>query len=67
MSSNSTAEPLINAREAAEMLRCNERTVKRLADEKKIPAMRIGNRWRFLASMLDEWRRKELTSNRSKH
>ena len=48
-------EPLINARDAAELLGCNERTVKRLADEKKIPAMRIGNRWRFLASMLEAW------------
>ena len=38
---------LLTPREAAGFLRLNPRTVVRLAREGKIPAMKIGNRWRF--------------------
>jgi len=58
-----TLEPLITAKEAAAVLHCSDRTVIRYAERKEIPAMRIGNRWMFLPSMLDTWRRKKLLSN----
>jgi hypothetical protein len=36
---------------------------KAYAERGQIPAMRIGNRWMFLRSLLDEWRRKKLMGN----
>ena len=57
-------EPLITAEEAAELLSCSPKTVKRMAMQAKIPAMQIGNRWRFRASLLDEWMRDQLLSGR---
>ena len=57
-------EPLITAEEAAELLCCSAKTVKRMAMQGKIPAMQIGNRWRFRSSLLDEWMRDQLLSGR---
>ncbi len=56
-------ETLIPAREAARLLHCNPRLVKAYAERGDIPAMRMGNRWMFLPSLLDEWRRKKLLEN----
>jgi excisionase family DNA binding protein len=56
-------EPLIGAKEAASVLNMNSRTLKRYAERGEIPAMQIGNRWMFLASVLDNWRRQKLMSN----
>lgn len=57
-------EPLINIAEAAKILNCDRRTVDRMAKEKYIPAMRLGvgqrKRWRFRASVLDDWLRKQM-------
>ena len=55
---------LITAEEAAELLCCSAKTVKRMAMQGKIPAMQIGNRWRFRSSLLDEWMRDQLLSGR---
>ena len=43
---------LLTPREAGEYLRLNPRTVVRLAREGKIPAVRVGNRWRFRSESL---------------
>jgi excisionase family DNA binding protein len=56
-------EQLIDAREAAELLSCSRRTVKRLAEQGQIPAMRIGNRWRFSPCLLARWCHERLSSN----
>jgi excisionase family DNA binding protein len=56
-------EALIGASEAAKLLNCSPQTLKRKADQGQIPAMKIGNRWMFLPSLLDSWRRKKLLSN----
>lgn len=52
-----TAERLLTPREAAEYLRLNPRTVTRLAREGKLPAVKIGKRWRFRADALAGWSR----------
>ena len=52
---NTECEALINAEQAAELLRIHPKTVKRLAAEGRIPGMRIGKLWRFRESSLDEW------------
>ncbi len=57
-----TCEPLIDANAAARILAVSAKTVKRMADRGEIPALRIGNRWRFRASELDEWMRSKLRS-----
>lgn len=48
-------ERLLTPREAAAYLRLNPRTVTRLAREGKLPAVRVGKRWRFRADALDGW------------
>jgi excisionase family DNA binding protein len=58
-----TQEPLIGAKEAAKLLNCSRQTLQRRAERKEVPAMKIGNRWMFLASLLDTWRREKLLSN----
>ena len=41
--------------ELADYLRLNVYTVRRLAKAGKIPAFKVGNRWRFNANAIDEW------------
>jgi excisionase family DNA binding protein len=53
---------LVDARKAAELLSCSPRTVRRMAEAGEIPAMRIGNRWRFSLTMLEKWCEERLSS-----
>jgi len=53
---------LVNATEAAQLLSCSPRTVKRMAEAGEIPAMRIGNRWRFSLTVLEKWCEERLSS-----
>ena len=55
VSALSQCEPLIDAEQAAELLSVHPKTVKRLAAEGRIPAMKIGKLWRFRPSALDSW------------
>ena len=48
-------EPLLTAGEAAELLRCHEKTVQAMARAGKIPCLRFGKYWRFRKSSLDAW------------
>lgn len=48
-------EPLISAEQAGELFGMSAHTMRRLADKGKIPAVRIGSRWRFKASVLERW------------
>lgn len=57
------AEPMVGAKEAAEKLGISDRTLKRMAQDGDIPAMKIGTHWRFLPSLLDAWRKQRLMSN----
>lgn len=59
-------EQMVGAAEAGRLLHCSSITARRLAERGEIPAMRIGNRWMFLPSLLDNWRRQKLLSNCSK-
>jgi excisionase family DNA binding protein len=55
-------EPLIDAKDAAELLGIHERTLRDRASAREIPGFRIGTRWKFRASVLDEWIRTQLSS-----
>lgn len=46
---------LLTPKEAAAFLRLNPRTVTRLAREGKLPAIKVGRRWRFRPDVLEGW------------
>lgn len=48
-------EKLLTVREAAQLLRLGEVTVYRLAQRRKIPAVKVGGSWRFNLTILKEW------------
>lgn len=66
MGTNVQHESMIDIRRAAELLDVSTATVTRYAERGEIPAMKIGNRWKFLASSLDKWRQSRLSSNCSR-
>ncbi|HEY1371172.1 MAG TPA: helix-turn-helix domain-containing protein [Candidatus Binatia bacterium] len=45
----------MTTKEVAQYLRVDEYTIYRLVSQKKIPAYKIGNQWRFKRSMLEHW------------
>ena len=57
-------EPLIDANQAAAILKVHPVTLREMADLGKIPALKIGRCWRFRESSLDEWIRAQLESTR---
>jgi excisionase family DNA binding protein len=59
------SEPVWDCHDASRFLRIHPATVKRMAREEKLPAFRIGNRWRFRPSELDSWARSRVPSTHS--
>jgi len=53
-------EPLLDSREAAEMLRIHPKTLQRMARQREIVGMQIGKLWRFRASALNDWLSKQI-------
>ncbi|RMF92161.1 MAG: DNA-binding protein [Candidatus Schekmanbacteria bacterium] len=53
---------ILTLKEVAEYMRVNTATIYRLVRTGKIPAFRVGNRWRFRKTSIDEW----LNSSESK-
>ena len=45
----------MNIRQASQYLGVSPDTLYKYVGEQKIPAFKLGNRWRFKKSMLDEW------------
>ncbi|HUO05825.1 MAG TPA: PTS sugar transporter subunit IIA [Candidatus Binataceae bacterium] len=45
----------MTARQVAEYLNLNERTILKLVSEGALPGVKIGNQWRFRKAMLDAW------------
>jgi excisionase family DNA binding protein len=41
--------------EVAEYLRLTPQTIYKWAQEKRIPAVKLGKEWRFRRSMIDKW------------
>jgi excisionase family DNA binding protein len=56
-------EPLLSAREAAQLLGIHEKTIQALARSGEVPCLRFGKYWRFRASVLDTWVRERLISD----
>ena len=51
----STASNVMTVKEVAEYLRVNQRTVYRLAVERKMPGFKVGATWRFKRADIDGW------------
>ncbi len=48
-------EEFMTTKEVAQYLRVDEYTIYRLVSQKKSPAFKIGNQWRFKRSLLEHW------------
>jgi excisionase family DNA binding protein len=48
-------EKLLTIEQVASYLKIDKFTVYRLLTQKKIPAFKVGNQWRFKKKMLDAW------------
>jgi excisionase family DNA binding protein len=56
-------EPLLDLHEAASILGMHEKTLEKKAREKKVPACKLGKRWRFRLSSLNSWLETGIKSN----
>ncbi len=48
-------EIVMTVKEVADYLRVNQRTVYRLAVERKLPCFKVGATWRFQRAAIDGW------------
>ena len=48
-------DEFMTTKEVARYLRVDQYTIYRLVTQKKIPAFKIGNQWRFKRSVLENW------------
>ncbi len=62
-SMSAAIEPLIDATQAARMLKLHPVTVREMASRGAIPGLKIGKVWRFRASSLDEWVTRQIESS----
>ena len=53
-------EPTIGLKAVAKILNCSAEQCRRLAEAKKIPAFRIGYRWKSTTSAIVRWREEQL-------
>jgi excisionase family DNA binding protein len=49
------SDKIMTLEEVAEYLRVKPQTIYTWAQEKKIPAAKLGKEWRFKKSMIDKW------------
>jgi excisionase family DNA binding protein len=60
---------VMNVKEASQYLGISPDTLYKYVSMDRIPAFKLGNRWRFKKTILDEWmelKSKKFTSERSK-
>jgi len=63
----STFEDLLGLHEAASLLGMHWKTLEGMARSRKIPAFKVGKRWRFRVSSLNTWLEHGLNSNATNH
>lgn len=52
---NKPLELVLTVKEVAQYLRVNQRTVYRLAVDRKLPGFKVGATWRFKRADIDSW------------
>jgi excisionase family DNA binding protein len=57
---------VMNIRQASQYLGVSPDTLYKYVGEQKIPAFKLGNRWRFKKSKLDEWMEEKSTEMEAK-
>ena len=63
----SAFEELLDLRETASLLGMHWKTLETMARARKIPALKVGKRWRFRISSLNSWLEHEINSNTTNH
>jgi excisionase family DNA binding protein len=56
-------ENLLTTEQVAQYLKVDKFTVYRLVTQKKIPAFKVGNQWRFKRKLLEDWLTKNSNIN----
>jgi excisionase family DNA binding protein len=56
---------VMNIRQASQYLGVSPDTLYKYVNEQKIPAFKLGNRWRFKKSKLDQWMEEQSTETES--
>ena len=56
---------IMTLKEVAEFLKLSELSLYRLLRERKIPAFKIGQQWRFKKSALDKWIEEKMQENQN--
>jgi len=54
-------EVLLTTEQVANYLKIDKFTVYRLVAQKKLPAFKVGNQWRFKRALLEAWLRKNMS------
>jgi len=60
-------EPLLDLEQAAALLGMHWKTLETMARAHRVPALKVGKRWRFRASALNRWLEDGLNSNTTNH
>jgi excisionase family DNA binding protein len=50
---------IMTVHDVAEYLRLSEAKIYKMANEGRVPALRMGKTWRFKKELIDEWIRRE--------
>ena len=53
-------ETLLTTDQVARYLKVDKLTVYRLVAQRKLPAFKVGNQWRFKKGLLEDWLRKNM-------
>jgi excisionase family DNA binding protein len=64
---SSSFEKLLYLREAASLLGMHWKTLETKARDRKVPAFKVGKRWRFRVSALNSWLEHGINSNTTNH
>ncbi|MFZ3065971.1 MAG: helix-turn-helix domain-containing protein [Nitrospirota bacterium] len=57
---------IMTAKQVAEYLQMDERTVYKLARSRMVPSMKVLGQWRFKRRLIDEWIEKGCSKNNKK-
>ena len=57
------AREVMNIRQASQYLGVSPDTLYKYVSEEKIPAFKLGNRWKFKKSLLDTWMENQSLNN----
>lgn len=56
------APEVMNIRQASQYLGISPDTLYKYVSEERIPAFKLGNRWRFKKTILDQWMERQSTA-----